>query len=147
MTRIERFAAYAAAFEKTYESDDFSHIEPFFTEDAVYEVVGGPPFEGRTAGREALFAGLRETLDQFDRRFATRELALLEGPTEQGDTVWFRWKATYSKPGIPPLVVDGEETLTFSGDRIAHMQDRFSAQAVEEANAYLAKHGAALMTG
>ena len=41
---IPRFGAYAAAFEKAFENDDWSVVEPFFHEDAVYEVALPPPF-------------------------------------------------------------------------------------------------------
>jgi hypothetical protein len=36
----------------------------------------------------------KDVLDRFDRRFASRELALLEGPKEEGDAVWIRGRAT-----------------------------------------------------
>ena len=35
------FMEYAAAFEQTYVDDDWSRLEPFFSEHAVYEVRGG----------------------------------------------------------------------------------------------------------
>ena len=37
MSIVDRYQAYADAFEQSYEDDDWSHVEPFFTEDAVYE--------------------------------------------------------------------------------------------------------------
>jgi len=144
MTPIERFAAYAAAFEEFFAKRDAAVLEPHFSEDAVYETIGGPPFEGRNEGRDAVFAALAGSLDGFDRRFATRELAVLEGPKSEGDTVWFRWKATYTKPGLPPLAIEGEETVRFEGGRIAHMEDRFSEESVKQATAYFEKHAAAL---
>ncbi len=144
MSLVERFTAYAAAFEKTFESDDFSHIEPFFTEDAVYETRGGPPLDSLSEGREAVFAYLKSSLDGLDRRFETRELELLEGPTEKDGSVWIRWAARYTKPGLPPLEIAGEETVTFRGDRICRMLDAFAPEAVKAAAAYLERHGAAL---
>ena len=53
MNTIDRYLAYAAAFEVAYDSDDWSVIEPFFTEDAVLEVFGEPPFAARHEGRVA----------------------------------------------------------------------------------------------
>ena len=38
MSHIARFAAYAAAFEEAVASDDWSPLEPFFTDHVVYEV-------------------------------------------------------------------------------------------------------------
>ena len=40
MSILERFNAYAEAFEVAYANDDFSVLEPFFTEGAVYETLG-----------------------------------------------------------------------------------------------------------
>jgi hypothetical protein len=47
MTATERFFAHALAFEKAVKDDDWSALEPFFHEDAVYEVWLGPPLGGR----------------------------------------------------------------------------------------------------
>lgn len=56
MSRIPRFIAYAAEFEKAFESDDWSLLEPFFSEDAVYEI--GLPLLGkqRCENRAAILA-------------------------------------------------------------------------------------------
>ena len=56
MSRIARFAAYAAAFEKCYENDDWSLLEPYFTEDAVYDAALDPPIGARLEGRDAILA-------------------------------------------------------------------------------------------
>ena len=56
MNPIQRFIEFAAAFEKTYVDDDWSRLESFLTEDAVYEVTGGPPLGGRFEGRDAVLA-------------------------------------------------------------------------------------------
>lgn len=46
MSQVRRFQEYADAFEKVFENDDWSVLEPYFTEDAVYETIAGPPFWG-----------------------------------------------------------------------------------------------------
>jgi hypothetical protein len=129
MDLMQRFDEYAAAFERVYLSDEWSQLEAFFTEDAVYEVHGGPPFGARAEGRKALIAHLRSTVDAFDRRFPSRRLQLLEGPSLEGDRVWLRWRVSYSGPGIPELVLDGEERAHFAGDRIRLLEDRFPPEA------------------
>lgn len=125
MNPLERFGAYAAAFEQYVETNDPAVLEPFFSEDAVYEILGGPPFAGRHEGREAVFAHFRASLDGFDRLFEQRELELRAGPELRGDEVWLAWRATYRSQGLPELVVDGEESVHFAGDRIARLEDRF----------------------
>ncbi len=144
MNLIQRFADYAAAFEKTVETNELCHIEPFFTKDAVYETSGGPPFEGLQEGRDAVFAYLLGSLDGFDRLFATRELEALEGPEERDGTVWMRWRARYTQPGLPELVIEGEETASYQGDRIRRLEDRITAESAKAALEYLATHGEAL---
>ena len=125
MDPVARFREYAAVFEDVVESDDFSLLEPFFTESAVYETVAGPPLGGVQEGRDAVFAHMKASLDSFDRRFESRNIEILDGPALRDGTVWFRWRVSYKTPGLAELVVDGEETLHFSGDRIEKLQDTF----------------------
>lgn len=141
MSYIPRFLEYAVAFEKTYKNDRWSDLEGFFTEDCVYEIglasLGMEPCEGR----EAVLAWFPDILNRFDRRFAKRRLAWLEGPTEEGTVVRLRGTATYSAEGVPDLVLELEESARFEGDRIAHLEDRYTPQMQEETAAYLLEHG------
>jgi len=148
MASIPRFAAYAAAFEKAFASDDWSVVEPFFTEDAVYEVKGvAPPLGGRFEGRDAVLACFRSVLDAFDRRFASREVELVEGPRAEDDAVWLRGRARYRAEGVPELVFELEETAHFAGDHIRRLEDRYDAANREILERYLAAHGAKLGIG
>lgn len=144
MDAIARFREYAAAFEDVVESNDFSRLEPFFAPDAVYEVQGGPPFAGRHRGRPAVLAHLEASLDAFDRRFATRTLEILEGPALREGAVWLRWRASYTSPGLPELVLDGEESVEFDGDRIGRLEDRFPPEASGIVQHWLSRYGAQL---
>lgn len=123
MEPLERFIAYATAFEETVRSDDWTGLEAFFTDDALYEVTGSPIFAARHQGREAVFAGLKASLDAIDRRFETRELEMLKGPELRDGAVRFKWRAAYRSPGVPELVFEGLETVVFEGDRIRHLVD------------------------
>ena len=141
MSRIPRFAAYAAAFEKCVATDDWSLLEPFFTEDVVYDIPAAKPLGGHIEGRDALLAWFEEILDRFDRRFDSREVALLEGPKQTGDSVWIRGTATYRAAGVPPLVLELEETATFEGDRIRLLEDRYEPAMEKTVAEYLKAHG------
>src|SRR5688572_7105692 len=68
-----RFFAYAQAFEQTFADDDWSRLAQYFEPDAVYE-VRNVPFACRIEGRDAIFRGIKKSLDNFDRRFADRRL-------------------------------------------------------------------------
>jgi ketosteroid isomerase-like protein len=144
MPLIPRFAAYAAAFEKAYANDDWSLVEPFFGEDAVYETGLGPPFGGTVSGRAAILAYFQDIVNRFDRRFASRELALLAGPKETGDAVWIRGSATYRAKGVPEFVLELEETVTFDGDRIRRLEDRYTPATEQAVADYLKAHGGKL---
>ncbi len=138
---IARFAAYAAAFEKAVETDDWSLVEPFFHEEAVYEVPIGPPLGGRFEGRAAILAYFKRVLDDFDRRFASRTVELLEGPVEKGNEVWVKGVARYTADGLPGLAFELEETVRFDGDRIVHLADAYDAETERAVREYLAAHG------
>ena len=144
MSNVPRFAAYAAAFEKAYASDDWSLVEPYFTEDAVYEVGLGPPLGGRFEGRAEILRYFKRALDGFDRRFASRAVALVAGPREDAGSVWIRGSATYRAPGVPEFRFELEETAHFEGDRIRRLEDRYDADAVRAIESYVAAHGEAL---
>ena len=148
MALTQRFGAYAAAFEKAYASNDWSSIESFFATDAVYEVDLGLPLGGRFEGRDAILAYFVRALDGFDRRFASREIELLEGPRESGDSVWIRGRAIYRAEGVPKLAFDLEETATFADDVIVRLEDRYDAANRAGIEDYVAAHGAKLgLTG
>lgn len=142
MSLIARFAAYAAAFEKSYESDDWSFVEPFFAQDAVYD-TGIPFVDGRNRfeGRPAVLGYFKAVLDAFDRRFDARELALLEGPSQEGQTVRIRGSATYRAAGVPDFVLVLEEIVTFDGDLIVHLEDVYDDATKDDLERHLAAYG------
>ncbi|MCP5041356.1 MAG: nuclear transport factor 2 family protein [bacterium] len=144
MSRIARFGAYAAAFESAFESDDWAPLEPFFAENAVYDAGLEIFLGGRADGREEILAFFKAFLDGFDRRFESRELALLEGPVEEGQAVRLRGAATYRAAGVPDFVLVLEETITFEGDRITRLEDRYDETMAKELEAYVEEHGDAL---
>jgi len=144
MSIVDRFTAYAAAFEDAYASDDWSKLDPFFTEDAVYETFADPPFGGLIEGREAIKAHFKQICAAFDRRFDSRTVELLTPPADRGGKVWFRWAAVYTLAGAPTLRMEGEETAVFEADRVRRLEDRMPAATVQSAQSYLAEHGAKL---
>lgn len=143
MSKIAHFAAYAAAFEKAFVSDDWSVVEPHLAEDAVYVVDLDPPMGGRFEGRAAILAYFKEVLDRFDRRFESRRVAVLEGPRDEGDSVWVRGSATYEAEakGVPSFTLELEETAEFDGDRIRRLEDRYEPEVKQHIASFLREHG------
>jgi hypothetical protein len=141
MNPIEVFGRYAMAFEEVVRMDDWSVVEPFFTEDAVYESIGPGPFAGRRDGREKVLEYLKQSLDGFDRRFDSRENAeITEGPEVRGDSVWIRWRVTYRVAGAPPLDLEGEEIAQMEGERICRLEDRFTDEMAAKLGAWMGEH-------
>lgn len=145
MSRIALFVKYANAFEDAYKSNDWSLIAPFFAEDAVYDVGQmPPPLGGINEGRDAILAYFDRVLNGFDRRFATRTISVVDGPREDGDTVWLRGGVTYTAPGVPDLYFELEESTTFRGDLIVRLEDRYDDATMQKVIDYANAHGAKL---
>ena len=140
MSIADRYQAYADAFEKSYEDDDWTRIEPFFTENAVYE---GAPDDAK--GRAAVLAKLKGGVDAFDRNMDSRTPDFQQ-PTVDGNTLRMNWSVTYTKAGCPDLVISGSETAVFDGERIALLRDDFDASAQADMNEWMAAHGAKLQS-
>ena len=139
MSIADRYQTYAEAFEETYKDDDWTRIEPFFTEDAVYEAA--PEEDAR--GRAAVLAKFKGGVDSFDRKMDSRTLDL-QTPIVDGDTIRVNWKVTYTKAGCPDLVISGLETAVFEGDRIALLRDEFDPASEAEMGEWMAANSAKL---
>lgn len=135
MSIKDRYQAYADAFEETYEDDDWSRIEPFFTEGAVYE--GDPAAHGRDAVMQKLKAGI----DAFDRKMDER-IPDFDPPTIKGDTLTMKWSVLYKKAGAPDLKISGTEIAKFEGDRIASLRDDMDPGVEKRIGEWMMAHGA-----
>ncbi|MFC1579142.1 nuclear transport factor 2 family protein [Pseudomonadota bacterium] len=139
----DRFLEYADAFEITYEDNDWSRLEPFFTEGAVYETPPSELFGESASGLAAVMAKLERSINGFDRLMDTRVLELTP-PITEGDTVRTNWTSSYSKSGVPDLKLGGIEYARFEGDRIALLRDEPDPGTEEELASWLAQHGESL---
>ena len=137
MSILDRYRAYADAFEESYVDDDWSRVAPFFAEQAVYE--GDPD----ARGRDAVLAKLKNGVDSFDRRMDSRTPDF-QTPSVTGETLTMKWKVTYTKGGLPDLVISGVETAVFEGDQIALLRDTFDPEAQKALEQWMAEHGAVL---
>ena len=78
----------------------------------------------------------------FDRRFDSRTMRLIEGPTIDDGVVHIKTVNTYCRDGLAPLELFGEEWFHFEGDRIARHVDHVLNGA--EVMGFLAQHADAL---
>ena len=141
MSNIPQFLAYAAAFEKAYEDNEWSALEAFFSEDAVYEI--GLPILGaeRCDGRDAILAWFEDVLDRFDRKFESRELKPLDGPKEENGEVWLHGAAIYRAEGVPDFALELEETIRFEEGLIVHLEDRYTPEMADQAERFIREYG------
>jgi len=141
---IQVFMAYAAAFEESYADDDWSRIEQYFADDARYTVSGGP-FACEIDGRAAVIAGLKKSLDGFDRHFDHREIELTSGPVlaESGDghEIRMTWNVHYQKAGAPNVILPGSSVVQVLDGQIQHLTDVYVDEELAEIGAWLAAHG------
>ena len=125
MDPLQRFGEYAAEFEKTFEDDDWTRLEPFFDANARY-VVSGSSFDCELQGRDAVLAGIKKALDGFDRRFDRREVSPSADPTVEAHRIVFPAKLLYEKEGLEPLAFTLYETAEFDdAGRITLLRDDY----------------------
>jgi ketosteroid isomerase-like protein len=137
MSIADTYSAYAQAFEETFEDDDWSRLEPFFTPDAVYLPGDGKEIRGR----QDVLDYLRNSLDTFDRQFDTRRVELVSQPAVTSDQVTIQWQATYEKEGLPDVVLRGSETATFAGNAISRLEDSLADGVAESLQAWISEYG------
>jgi SnoaL-like domain len=141
------FTDYAAAFEQTYVDDDWSRLAPFFSDDATYEVRGGP-FACTISGRDAIFAGLKKSIDGLDRRCSDRRIELTEGPNAidigSGQELSIRWRVSYQYGDAPKMVLPGRSVFTVADGVIVAMRDEYDEKEIEGVGAWMLKYGEGL---
>jgi ketosteroid isomerase-like protein len=127
MSNLPTFMAYAAAFEQTYADDNWQRLEPFFAEDATYE-VSGIPGGGVMHGRDAIFRGIKKSLDGFDRRMTSRQIVPTAPPTESADRVTLQGLVRYVRDGAP-VEMHATIVVEFADGKISRMHDTFALDA------------------
>lgn len=144
---LQVFMDYAAAFEETYVDNDWSRLIPFFAQDATYEVRGGP-MACKIAGREAIFSGLKKSIDGLDRRCADRQLKLTDGPDivdkGEGGELSIGWNAIYQYGDAPELTLPGRSVFTVTGGVIAAMRDEYDDAEMADVADWMRAHGEGL---
>jgi hypothetical protein len=140
MSIEERFLAYAADFEVSYEDNDWSRLAQYFTDEASYDAGDG---SAAAQGRDAVLLKFENAVDGLDRQMGSREVIPGKLSTE-GDTVVLLWTARYSTEGLPVLEIEGTEYARFEGDKMAELRDVISEQGQANMVSWMAAHGDAM---
>jgi hypothetical protein len=142
MGTLERFLLYAADFEKTLADDDWSRLTQYFSPEAVYRVESNL-FGCELHGPSAIFAGIKKSLDGFDRKFTEREIEITQGPelNDEGNELRASWTVTYQKGALPPFVLRGKSMVRNDGDEITLLVDSYDDEVADEATAWMQETG------
>ncbi|MBT4518979.1 MAG: nuclear transport factor 2 family protein [Halieaceae bacterium] len=140
MTIADRFQSYADAFELTYVDDDWGRLAQYFTEEATYDSGDGGAI---AQGREAVLVKLAGAVNGLDRLMDSRQVEFTELATK-GDTVVTHWTASFTKAGLPNLVLKGREVAVFEGDCIAQLTDTIPPEEIEVLMGWMGEHGDSL---
>ena len=143
MDVLTSFMAYAADFESTFLDDDWGRLRKHFTDDAIYEVLA-EAFGCKLEGPDAIFAGMKKSLDGFDRRFSGREPAVTGAPVVDGPELRVEWTVTYSKEGFKPFVLEGRSVARMRDGKIAYLADIYEPAAEQAFAAWQRESGMAI---
>ena len=139
MSPLEPFMAYARDFEATYADDDWSRLEKYFADDAVYEVKN-VSYACRLVGPEAIFTGIKKSLDNFDRPMDRRKIDVLAPPRVDGDRLEIDWAVTYTLGDAPQVRVEATSAVVVGDGRITHLEDAYVDGQEEALRAWLDAH-------
>src|SRR5512140_2338458 len=143
MDIMRQFMAYAGDFEKTLADDDWTRLRRYFADDAVYEVKA-EGFGCRLTGPAAIFAGIKKSLDGFDRKFAKRDIEVTSGPEISANEIRMGWKVVYTKDALPPFVLRGSSVVRYVNGQIAYLADSYDPSVAAELVAWQRASGVAL---
>jgi len=142
-SQVPAFLVFAEAFEVGFASRDWKPVDDVMTDDVVWSVPSiAPPLGGTHVGRRDAIDAIRTLVDSFDRRFDRREPKILVGPREIPGGIHMTWAVTYSRDGIEPFVLLGEEWDLFRDGKLE--LHRESLHNLDEMWAYLGRHDADL---
>jgi hypothetical protein len=143
MENLTSFMQYAADFEKTLADDDWARLRRHFADDAVYEVQS-EGFGCKLEGPDAIFKGMKKSLDGFDRKFDGRDIDVTKGPEIDGDALRMEWAVTYRKAGKTPYVLRGRSEVRYRDGKIARLVDSYDASVAAEGAAWMQRNGMVL---
>ena len=141
---LTAFVKYATAFEEGFAADDWGLVDVLFDDDIAWAVSGLPSPEAFMAqGRKIVSATIKRSVDTFDRRFDRRDPAPTKGPVAIPGGIHLEWQVTYTREGLPPFVLLGEEWDLFRNGKLAMHYERLhnGAAAID----FIVRHQAALI--
>lgn len=139
MSHTEKFIEQRRIFELAYEGGSWQPLAPFFHTDVVYEVLN-MPFHCRIEGREAVFSGLKRSIERFDK-LCIRTVGLGVRLYEEGDNIFTNSGIRFERSGAPVLETRLWEIATYRDGLITRLMDIYDAGEKEKFEAWMAEWG------
>ena len=139
---LETWRSWIAAFDRAYETDDWTEAQNYLTDDVVYSVAG-VPFACELRGRENVLAGFRKSLTNFDRKFDRRDWEAVDLKVWSDHAVTAFAKGNYTLGAKPPITFAAKSAWFFRDGKISLMTDIYDVTEVNAAQTldWLAMHG------
>ncbi len=140
MGALEDFLTYANAFEETYLDDDWQRLEEYFAANATYTIVA-EKYGCVLQGPSDILAGMKRSLDNFDRRFDSREIKVGDDLAADEHGLSVSWIAHYQKAGLPDYQLHGHSKAQLANGKITALTDSFSAESEASLEQWVAETG------
>lgn len=142
---LDHWKSWIAAFDRACQTDDWTPLAAFLTEDVVY-IVAGAPFACEVRGRDAVIAAFQKSIGNFDRKFDERHWRGVGVRVWAPNAITGRAQGRYRMAGKPELIFSAYGHWYYRGDKICLMTDIYdlSEQDVIEALEWLGMHGEGL---
>ena len=139
---LETWRNWISAFDRAFETDDWTNAREYLTEDVVY-IVAGVPFACELRGRDAVINGFQKSLATFDRKFDTRHWEPVDLKVWSDTAVTCLAKGRYTLGDKPPITFSAKSCWFFRDGRISAMTDIYDVSEVNalETLQWLAAHG------
>jgi hypothetical protein len=138
---IELWQNWISAFDLAVESDDWGPLRPMLDEGVTY-TVSGAPFACHLVGAEAVIAGFRKSISNFDRQFDQRWWFGVGVREFAPDVISARAMGVYRLADKPLLHFSARSLWRFRDGKVVAMQDCYDVceHDVQAALAWLAEH-------
>ena len=138
---IEHWRNWISAFDRAVDSDDWDSLRPLLADDASY-IVSGAPFACHLVGADAVLAGFRRSITNFDRQFDQRWWFGVGVREFAPDVVSARAMGVYRLANKPLLHFSAHSQWRFRDDKVAAMQDCYNVceADAQEALTWLAQY-------
>ena len=100
------------------------------------------------AGRDAIFKGMKKSLDGLDRRCDRRSIEMVDGPqvvaTDSGGEVTLCWRVSYRYGDAPLASFAGRTVTTVESGVITELRDEYTDDDLEGFVRWMRDHGEGL---